>query len=249
MDRAEHYFRDALGRRADYGEAASNLALVLVSEGQQADAAVTLLQGVLERTPEYEAAYVTLAKIHLSAGRTSEGVAVLEAVVAKESQTRSRARTNPAVEALIRARPRISNAVIFGTNSQTVQIFGFTLLSSCNKLPTPLQAHLFPGNIIEKWIPPFVLQTVRRCVGDGRCSCVAVVRYRGGCVYKEHESSETNGFRLGSVDGLRSGVECVCAGRSDRNDSRRGEGRAGSRRSRRDRHRDVVRPCRGRARW
>jgi len=50
---------------------------VLVSRGQ-ADAAVDLLQGVLKRTPEYEAAYVTLAKIHFSAGRSKEGIAALE---------------------------------------------------------------------------------------------------------------------------------------------------------------------------
>ena len=36
------------------------------------------LQGVLKRTPQYEAAYVTLAKIHFSAGRSKEGIAVLE---------------------------------------------------------------------------------------------------------------------------------------------------------------------------
>ena len=47
MDRAERYFRDALSRRADYGEAANNLALVLVSRGQ-ADAAVSLLEDVSE---------------------------------------------------------------------------------------------------------------------------------------------------------------------------------------------------------
>ena len=37
-----------------------------------------MLQDVLARTPAYEAAYVTLAKIHFSAGRAQEGVAVLE---------------------------------------------------------------------------------------------------------------------------------------------------------------------------
>jgi len=41
-------------------------------------AAVDLLQGVLTRTPKYEAAYVTLAKIHFSAGRSKKGIAVLE---------------------------------------------------------------------------------------------------------------------------------------------------------------------------
>ena len=50
---------------------------MLVAKGQT-DAAVGLLRGVLKRTPQYEAAYVTLAKIHFSAGRTKEGIAVLE---------------------------------------------------------------------------------------------------------------------------------------------------------------------------
>jgi len=77
MDRAERYFRDALGRRPDYGEAANNLALVLVSRGQTA-AAVGLLQDVLKRIPVYETAYVALAKIYFNAGRSKEGIAVLE---------------------------------------------------------------------------------------------------------------------------------------------------------------------------
>ena len=47
MERAERYFREALSRRADYGEAANNLALVLVSRGQ-ADAAVSLLDDISE---------------------------------------------------------------------------------------------------------------------------------------------------------------------------------------------------------
>ena len=50
---------------------------MLVSKGQ-ADAAVSLLEGVLKRTPQYEAGYITLAKIHFSAGRTKEGIAALE---------------------------------------------------------------------------------------------------------------------------------------------------------------------------
>ena len=69
--------RDAIGRRPDYGEAANNLALVLVSRGQT-DAAVTLLQRLLQQTPQYEAAYVTLAKIYFSADRPKDGIAVLE---------------------------------------------------------------------------------------------------------------------------------------------------------------------------
>ena len=68
---------DALDRRADYGEAANNLALVLVSRGQL-DAAVSLLEGVLKRTPEYEGAYVTLAKVYFSVGRSAEAIGVLE---------------------------------------------------------------------------------------------------------------------------------------------------------------------------
>jgi Tfp pilus assembly protein PilF len=50
---------------------------VLVSRGQ-ADAAVSLLDEFLKRTPAYESAYVTLAKIHQSVGRQKEAVAVLE---------------------------------------------------------------------------------------------------------------------------------------------------------------------------
>ena len=46
--RAERYFREALARRADYGEAANNLALVLVARGQ-ADEAVELLEGVADQ--------------------------------------------------------------------------------------------------------------------------------------------------------------------------------------------------------
>ncbi len=97
MDRAERYFRDALGRRPDYGEAANNLALVLVSRGQT-DAAVALLQGVLKRTPEYEAAYVTLAKIHFSAGRSKEGIAVLEQLLQRNPKHAVARRTAPAME-------------------------------------------------------------------------------------------------------------------------------------------------------
>ena len=66
MDRAERYFRDALARRPAYSEAANNLALVLVSKGQ-ADAAITLLEDTLKKTPAYESGYLTLARIHFSA--------------------------------------------------------------------------------------------------------------------------------------------------------------------------------------
>jgi predicted Zn-dependent protease len=50
---------------------------VLVTRGQ-ADAAVHLIEGFLAATPEYEGAYVTLAKIHLAVGRTPEGIGALE---------------------------------------------------------------------------------------------------------------------------------------------------------------------------
>ena len=85
MTGAERYFREALSRRPDYGEAATNLALVLLSKGQS-NAAVSLLEGILKQSPEYEAAYVTLAKIHFSAGRTKEGVAVLERLLQRNSK-------------------------------------------------------------------------------------------------------------------------------------------------------------------
>ena len=77
MERAEQYFRDAVNRRADYGEATNNLALVLVRKGQT-EAAAVLLEGLLKRTPEYEAGYITLAKIYYAAGRTPQAVNTLE---------------------------------------------------------------------------------------------------------------------------------------------------------------------------
>jgi predicted Zn-dependent protease len=48
-----------------------------VSRNQE-DAAVRLLEGFLERAPQFESAYVTLAKIHLRANRPREAAAVLE---------------------------------------------------------------------------------------------------------------------------------------------------------------------------
>ena len=78
LERAEPYFR----RRArasgdDYGEAANNLALVLVARGQP-DEAIRLLEGFLEKHPEFEGTYVTLAKIYLAGARKREGLQVLE---------------------------------------------------------------------------------------------------------------------------------------------------------------------------
>jgi tetratricopeptide (TPR) repeat protein len=77
MNGAERYFRDALRRRPDYGEAANNLALVLVST-QQADAAIALLEDALRRTPAYETGYITLAKIYASVGRLPAAIATLD---------------------------------------------------------------------------------------------------------------------------------------------------------------------------
>ena len=39
---------------------------------------ISLLEDLLNRTPEFENAYVTIAKIHLSAGRTAEGLRAVE---------------------------------------------------------------------------------------------------------------------------------------------------------------------------
>jgi Tfp pilus assembly protein PilF len=58
---------------ATTGQAANNLALVLATRGQ-ADAAVTLLEQMLQQRPEYEAAYLTLARIHLSVDHRQQGI-------------------------------------------------------------------------------------------------------------------------------------------------------------------------------
>jgi Tfp pilus assembly protein PilF/peroxiredoxin len=83
LDRAESRFRDALARRADYAEAANNLALVLVARGDAAGA-VSLLNTFLETHPAADGPHITLAKIHLSAGRKAEGIAVLERLVQRD---------------------------------------------------------------------------------------------------------------------------------------------------------------------
>ena len=41
-------------------------------------AAISLLEGFLARVPQFEDAYVTLAKIHFKNNRPREGIAVLE---------------------------------------------------------------------------------------------------------------------------------------------------------------------------
>ena len=64
-------------RRRDFGDAANNLALVLVARGRS-DEAVTLLEDLLTRNPAFENAYVTIAKIHLTAGRTADGLRAVE---------------------------------------------------------------------------------------------------------------------------------------------------------------------------
>ena len=77
LDGAERYFRDALAKRDTYGEAAGNLALILVNRGQT-EAATRLLEAFLVKAPAFEGTYVMLAKLHLSNGQTAEGLAVLE---------------------------------------------------------------------------------------------------------------------------------------------------------------------------
>ena len=64
-------------KRSSYGEAANNLALVLAARGD-VDGAVAALQRLLEESPGFEMAYVTLSKIYLKAGRQAEGVQTLE---------------------------------------------------------------------------------------------------------------------------------------------------------------------------
>jgi len=77
MEQAERYFREALAKRRDYGEAANNLALVLVARGQPDDA-IRLLEAFLQTHPEFENTYITLAKIYLATDRQREGLAVIE---------------------------------------------------------------------------------------------------------------------------------------------------------------------------
>ena len=57
-------------------------ALVLVARGQS-DQAIEMLQAFLERTPAYENAYLTLAKIYLAADRREEGLRVLDRLLAR----------------------------------------------------------------------------------------------------------------------------------------------------------------------
>ena len=60
-------------RNADR-EQSINTAAALARRG----VAVTLLERLLQQRPEYEPAYLTLARIHLSADRQQDGIAALE---------------------------------------------------------------------------------------------------------------------------------------------------------------------------
>ena len=97
MDRAERYFRDALGRRPDYGEAANNLALVFVSRGQ-ADAAVDLLQGVLKPDTEVRGRLRDAGKDPLQRRPFERGDRRARAVAADKSEACRRSGTAPAME-------------------------------------------------------------------------------------------------------------------------------------------------------
>ena len=67
---------------------------MLVARGQPAEA-IRLLEGLIEQAPQYDGGYVTLAKIHLSAGRIPEGLAVLERLLQRHP-------THPVGRSLVR---------------------------------------------------------------------------------------------------------------------------------------------------
>ena len=66
-----------MDKRKGYGEAATNLALVLSARGEM-EKAIAVLQRLLGENAEFEMAYVALSKIYLEAGRRQDGVQVLE---------------------------------------------------------------------------------------------------------------------------------------------------------------------------
>ena len=71
LDRAQTYFQQAVDKRADYGEAANNLALVLAARGD-ADKALGVLRKLFAVNPGFEMGYVTMCRIYLE-DRTSAG--------------------------------------------------------------------------------------------------------------------------------------------------------------------------------
>jgi predicted TPR repeat methyltransferase len=64
-----------------------------MARGDEA-AAVRLLEGFLATDPGFESAYVTLAKIHLAAGRKREAASVLERLLQRDP-------TDPTARALL----------------------------------------------------------------------------------------------------------------------------------------------------
>ena len=71
------YFRQAVEKRPDYGEAANNLALVLNARGDKG-AATALLERLLKDNPAFEPAYVTLCRLYLASGQPRQAMQVLE---------------------------------------------------------------------------------------------------------------------------------------------------------------------------
>ena len=103
MERAERNFRAALSRRGNYGEAANNLAIVLVSKGQM-DAAVQLLEGFLEKTPQYRGCVRDAGEDSFQRRSISRGSAGARTAASEKPEARRRARTAEAVERSL-ARP------------------------------------------------------------------------------------------------------------------------------------------------
>ena len=97
MERAERNFRAALSRRGNYGEAANNLAIVLVSKGQM-DAAVQLLEGFLEKTPQYRGCVRHAGEDSFQRRSISRGSAGARTAASEKPEARGRARAAEAVE-------------------------------------------------------------------------------------------------------------------------------------------------------
>jgi tetratricopeptide (TPR) repeat protein len=99
LDGAERYFREALARR-DRLRRRREQHRARARGTRPCRAGGGPARGLLERAPHVDAAYLTLARIHLSAGRTAEGLRVLERLLQRDP-------AHPIALALVREwRPR-----------------------------------------------------------------------------------------------------------------------------------------------